>query len=66
MAKEIKHTAGGKYMTFAELEAFVRDANATGATGKEILKAEVTIGGKLKKLAVDIDMTINDLGGLAG
>ncbi|SFK73720.1 hypothetical protein [Streptomyces pini] len=61
MAKEIKHTAGGKHMTLDELAAFVQDAMRTGAAGHEPVAATVTFGGKLRTVTVEVDVRADRL-----
>ena len=53
--RKVEHQAPKKtYMTLDELAAFVQDAMRSGAEGHEIPLAEVTIGGKVKKVSVDV------------
>ena len=54
MAKQIKHTADSKTMTLDELGAFVQDAMRSGATGNEVVRATVSLGGKVKTVTVDV------------
>lgn len=56
--KKVEHAAPKKQaMTLDDLEAFVRDARRTGATGREEVQVGMSWGGKLQKLAVEVDMT---------
>lgn len=55
--KTVEHKANkGQPMTIDELEAFVQDARRSGATGGEVVKVTATWGGKIGKLAVDIQV----------
>lgn len=56
--RKVEHQAPKKtYMTLDELAAFVQDAMRSGAEGHEVPVAEVTIGGKIKKVSVDVPVT---------
>lgn len=53
--RKIEHKAPKKQtMTLDELAAFVQDAMRAGADGGEVPHAELTLGGKIKQLAVDV------------
>ncbi|MFD9564365.1 hypothetical protein [Streptomyces sp. NPDC059994] len=53
--KPIEHHADkGTFLTLAEIEAWVRDAKAAGATGEEIVTVSVSLGSKLKKIRIDV------------
>ncbi|MER6984461.1 hypothetical protein [Streptomyces carpinensis] len=55
--KKIEHAAPKKqFMTLDELAVFVQDAMRSGAQGDEIVMATVSIGGKLQKLGVDVEL----------
>ncbi|NDZ63573.1 hypothetical protein [Streptomyces cyaneofuscatus] len=54
MPKAIKHTAADKTMTLSELAAFVQDALRSDADGTERVKANITFGGRLKDVTVDL------------
>jgi len=59
--KKVEHSAPKKQaMTLDDLDAFVQDARRSGATGTEHLDAGVTWGGKLQKLAVEVDPAPTD------
>jgi hypothetical protein len=45
----------GKLLTLDELAAFVQDALRSGAASSEVVKAQVSFGGKLQRIAIDVD-----------
>jgi hypothetical protein len=54
--KKIEHSAPKKqFMNLNDLEAFAADARRSGATGTEPIEASISWGGKLQKLAIDVD-----------
>jgi hypothetical protein len=56
--KKIEHVAPKKaFMTLDDLAAFVHDAKRSGAAGQEIVEGTVSFGGKLQKLAVEVQAT---------
>lgn len=56
--KKIEHVAPkGQLLTVDEVAAWVQDAMRSGATGTEVVAARVSFGGKLQKIAVDVDVT---------
>jgi hypothetical protein len=55
--KPIEHKAAkGQLLTLDELAAFVQDALRSGASGSEVVKAQVSFGGKLQRVAIDVDL----------
>lgn len=47
--------ADGKAMTLREIAAFVERARSSGASGHEHVQVTATLGGKVKRLAVEIE-----------
>lgn len=55
--KKVEHTAPKKQaLTLDDIAAFIQDARQSGATGSELVDAGVTWGGKLQKIAVEVEM----------
>jgi hypothetical protein len=55
--KKVEHKAPKKQLlTLDELAAFVQDAMRSGAHGGEVVAATVSFGGKLQRVAVDVDV----------
>jgi hypothetical protein len=53
--KTVEHKAAkGSTLTLDELAAFVDDARRSGATGGEIVSVTASWGGKIQKLAVEV------------
>jgi hypothetical protein len=46
----------GKFLTVDEVAAWVQDVMRAGAPGGEIVKATVSIGGKLQKITTDVEV----------
>jgi hypothetical protein len=56
--KKVEHVAPKKQaLTLDDVAAFVADARQSGAAGTEEIDAGITWGGKLQKLAVEVDTT---------
>lgn len=61
--RKIEHVAARKQLlTLDEVEAWVRDARRSGATGSEIVAARVSFGGKLQKVSVEVETVKVDVG----
>lgn len=55
--KKIEHKAPKKaFLTLDELAAFVQEAMRSGAQGSEVVQATVSLGQKLQRLAVDVEV----------
>ncbi|MDQ0797663.1 hypothetical protein [Streptomyces sp. B1I3] len=55
MALNLKYSGEGKDMTFEELEAFVKQAKASGVQNDRNVYAELSTSGKIKELSVKVD-----------
>jgi hypothetical protein len=56
MRRTIEQKAGkGSYLTLNQLEEFVKAARSAGATGREVVNARVSFGGKLQQTTINID-----------
>jgi hypothetical protein len=54
--KRIEHEAEkGEFLTLDQVAAFAQDAMRSGAFGHEIVRARVSIGGKLQKLGIEVE-----------
>ncbi|MFF7901189.1 hypothetical protein ACIO02_34020 [Streptomyces sp. NPDC087568] len=54
--KRLEHAAPRReFITLDELAAFVQDALRSGADGSETVMATISIGGKLQRVAIDVD-----------
>jgi hypothetical protein len=54
--KKIEHSAPKKQvMNLNDLEAFAADARRAGAIGTEPVEAGISWGGKVQKLAIDVE-----------
>lgn len=54
--KRVEHAAAkGQLLTLDEVAVWVQDAMRSGATGGEVVSVKISFGGKLQKIAVDVD-----------
>lgn len=54
--RKIEHAAAkGELLTLDEVAVWVQDAMRSGASGSELVTARVSFGGKLQKIAVDVE-----------
>lgn len=55
--RKVEHAAPKKQtLTLDELAAFVQDAMRAGAEGTELVAAQVSFGGKIQKVSVDVEV----------
>lgn len=56
--RKIEHAAPRKQtLTLDQLAAFVQDAMRSGASGDETVHATISFGGKLQKIAIEVEVS---------
>ncbi|MGW7068730.1 hypothetical protein ACWGII_09105 [Streptomyces sp. NPDC054855] len=55
MAKKIEHVPGiDRFMTLDEIADFIAEAKAAGASGTDIPRGRLSLGGKLQRLVITV------------